>query len=310
MKILIAGGAGFIGASLVRRLLKEGHDIHCLDNFYTGRKENITELEDNKNFTLINHDITQPYKTSEKYDQIYNLACPASPPKYQKDPIYTTKVNFLGTLNLLELAKDQGARFFQASTSEIYGDPLEHPQKETYRGNVNTLGPRACYDEGKRVAESLVMDFNRFHKVDVRIVRIFNTYGPFMDPEDGRVISNFILQSLRGEQVTIFGDGEQTRTPLYVDDLVEGFIRFMNQDGFTGPVNLGGTEEYSIKEIAEKIIEKIEGKSDIVFKDLPTDDPLKRKPDISLAKDKLDWEPIISFDDGLLKTVDYFRKYA
>jgi UDP-glucuronate decarboxylase len=307
-RILVTGGAGFIGSHLCARLVGEGHHVICADNFFTGSKDNVKQLADSGNFELIEHDITEPIDV--EVDLIYNLACPASPPHYQHDPIKTTKTSVLGSINVLELAKNLGVRVFQASTSEVYGDPDVHPQPETYWGHVNPIGIRSCYDEGKRVAETLFFDYHREHKLDIRIVRIFNTYGPNMNPDDGRVVSNFIVQALRGEDITIYGDGTQTRSFQYVDDLVEGMVRMMdNEDGFTGPVNLGNPDEFTIKELAEKIVGMIPGtKSKVVHKDLPQDDPKQRQPDISLAKEKLDWEPGIKLEDGLKKTIPYFQQ--
>lgn len=305
MKILVTGGAGFIGSHLCKYLLDKGEEVICLDNFYTGRKENIVELEKNKNFKLIEHNIINPIEL--EVDQIYNLACPASPPHYQKDPLFTLDTCYLGVKNMLELAGKNRARILQASTSEIYGDPKEHPQKETYRGHVNPIGIRSCYDEGKRIGETLFFDYQRKHNTDIRVVRIFNTYGPNMDPEDGRVVSNFIIQALRGEDLTIYGDGNQTRSFCYVDDLIQGLYKMMNQDNFLGPVNLGNPHEFTIKELAEKILKLIGTKNKIIYQDLPADDPKQRKPDISLAKEKLDWEPKIELDEGLNKTIEYFE---
>ncbi len=279
-----------------------------MDNFFTGRIKNIKHLEDNPNFRVISHDITQPLRKviKEHIDQIYNLACPASPVHYQFDPIETIKANTLGVINVLEFSKLNGSRVLQASTSEIYGDPEQHPQKETYRGNVNTLGPRACYDEGKRVAETLFMDYHRKYNLDIRIVRIFNTYGPRMAENDGRVISNFIVQALKNKNITVFGDGSQTRSFCYVKDLVQGLYNMMNQD-YVGPVNLGNTNEATIIEIAKKIINYTKSSSKIIFNSLPEDDPKQRKPDISLAKEKLNWTPKISFEEGIKKTIEYFK---
>lgn len=304
MNILVTGGAGFIGSHLCKRLIKEGHDVKCLDNFYTGKKENIDDLMREKKFEFIKHDINTPLDI--EIDQIYNLACPASPIHYQKDPVETTKTNVIGVINMLELAKKNNARILQASTSEIYGDPLEHPQAETYFGNVNTLGTRACYDEGKRCAETLFMDYYRQHKLDVKIVRIFNTYGPNMYKDDGRVVSNFIVQALKGDDVTVFGDGNQTRSFQYIDDLIDGMIKMMEIENFIGPVNIGNPEEISILDLAKRIIEMTESSSQILFKDLPEDDPVQRKPDISLAIEKLNWKPKVLLEEGLNKTIDYF----
>ncbi len=312
MRILVTGGAGFIGSYLCSFLLDKGHSVICLDNFFTGRKRNIVPLIKNPRFKIIPYDITNTkisldQKIPEGVDQIYNLACPASPIHYQFDPIETIKANTIGVINVLEFAKLNGARILQASTSEIYGDPLEHPQKETYRGNVNTLGPRACYDEGKRVAESLFMDYHRKYKLPVRIVRIFNTYGPNMDRGDGRVISNFIIQALEGKSITIYGDGNQTRSFCYIEDLIEGLYRMMNQNISTGPINLGNPEEFTIKEFAQKILKTIKSKSKLIYEKLPEDDPLQRKPDITLARKILKWQPKINLDKGLAKTISYFK---
>ena len=305
MKTLVTGGAGFIGNHLCRRLINEGKEVKCLDNFFTGRKENIKDLQDNPNFKVLNHDITKELDPSYvgDADQIYNLACPASPIHYQFDPIETVKSNTLGVINVLEFAKITGAKTLQASTSEVYGDPEVHPQVESYRGNVNTLGPRACYDEGKRVAETLFMDYHRKFEIPISIIRIFNTYGPNMAEEDGRVVSNFILQALNDEPITIYGTGKQTRSFCYVDDLVEGMTRMMNQDKSLGPVNLGNPGEFTISQLAEKVIEMTDSKSEIEYHDLPQDDPQQRKPNISYAKSLLDWEPKIPLDEGLKKTI-------
>jgi UDP-glucuronate decarboxylase len=305
MKILVTGGAGFIGFHLCSELLKQGQEVVAVDNFLTGTKENVELLSANENFIFIEHDINQPLDL--QVDQIYNLACPASPIHYQKDPVQTTTTNVLGMINVLELAKKNGARVLQASTSEIYGDPLESPQKEEYNGNVNTLGPRACYDEGKRCAETLCMDYLRQHQTDVKIVRIFNTYGPNMYEDDGRVVSNFILQALKNEDITVYGDGSQTRSFQYVDDLIKGMILMMDKKDFRGPVNLGNPHEISINELAQTIIELTGSTSKIVYKDLPEDDPKRRFPDISLAKDALFWEPEVHLESGLSKTTDYFK---
>ena len=305
MRILVTGGAGFIGSHLCERLLSEGHDVLCLDNFFTGSKDNITLLMDNHRFELIRHDITNSILL--EVDQIYNLACPASPVHYQYNPVKTTKTNVMGAINMLGLAKRVRARILQASTSEVYGDPKVSPQKEEYWGNVNCIGIRSCYDEGKRVAETLMMDYHRQNKVDIRIVRIFNTYGPRMALMDGRVVSNFIVQALKNEDITVYGDGSQTRSFCYVSDLVDGLIRMMNKGNFTGPVNLGNTDEYTILDFAKKIKELTGAKAKIVFKPLPQDDPMQRRPDITLAKKKLNWEPKISLNEGLRKTVEYFK---
>lgn len=306
-RIMVTGGAGFIGSHLCKRLLEEGNEVLCVDNFFTGRRQNIHDLLDNKNFELMRHDVTVPLYV--EVDQIYNLACPASPIHYQFDPIQTTKTSVHGAINMLGLAKRLKARILQASTSEVYGDPDVHPQPESYWGKVNPIGIRSCYDEGKRCAETLFFDYYRQAQVDIRVVRIFNTYGPNMNPEDGRVVSNFIVQALRGKDITIYGDGSQTRSFQYVDDLVEAMIRMMNnEEGFVGPVNTGNPNEFTIKELAEKVLEMIPGtKSKIVYHDLPQDDPRQRQPDISLAKEKLGWEPKIQLEDGLTDTIKYFR---
>lgn len=306
MRILVTGGAGFIGTHLCHRLIEAGNEVICLDNFFTGQKSNIADLLIYPNFELIRHDITQPIFL--EVDQIYNLACPASPVHYQYNPVKTIKTNILGTLNMLGLAKRVKARILQASTSEVYGDPLQHPQKEEYWGNVNPIGIRSCYDEGKRTAETLMMDYYRQNKVDVRIIRIFNTYGPFMHENDGRVVSNFIVQALRNQDITVYGDGSQTRSFCYVDDLVSGMIKMMQQSGFIGPVNLGNPEEYTVLELAQKIIKMVQSQSKVVFKPLPENDPTRRRPDITLAKEKLAWQPTIPVDEGLGRTIEYFSK--
>lgn len=310
MKILVTGGAGFVGSHLCKRLLDDGHEVLCVDNFFTGTKENIKSLMDNKNFEIIRHDITFPLYV--EVDQIYNLACPASPPHYQHDPVQTTKTSVHGAINMLGLAKRVGARILQASTSEVYGDPEVHPQPETYWGRVNPIGIRSCYDEGKRCAETLFFDYHRQHKLDIKVIRIFNTYGPNMDPNDGRVVSNFIMQALQNKDITIYGDGSQTRSFQYIDDLIEGMTKMMRSSKkFTGPVNLGNPGEFTIKELAEKVLELIpESKSKIIYKPLPSDDPKQRKPDITLAKKELDWKPTIKLEKGLLKTIEYFRAIA
>jgi len=307
-RILVTGGAGFIGSHLCERLLSEDNEVLCLDNFYTGAKRNIEKLLNNKKFELIRHDITLPILL--EVDQIYNLACPASPVHYQYNPVKTIKTNVIGALNMLGLAKRVKAKILQASTSEVYGDPEEHPQKESYWGRVNPVGIRSCYDEGKRCAETLCMDFHRQNKVDVRIVRIFNTYGPNMNQNDGRVVSNFIVQALKNQPLAVYGNGNQTRSFQYIDDLIEGMIRMMeNESGFIGPVNLGNPDEFSIKELAEKILKLIpESESKIIYKPLPQDDPKQRQPDITLAKQMLDWEPKIKLEEGLKKTMQYFRE--
>ena len=307
-RILVTGGAGFIGSHLCHKLLNEGNEIVCVDNFFTGSRDNIKNLLNNPYFEFIRHDICFPLYV--EVDEIYNLACPASPIHYQFDPVQTTKVNVLGSINMLGLAKRLKIKILQASTSEIYGNPLEHPQTEDYWGNVNTIGPRACYDEGKRCAETLFFDYHRQHKLDIKVVRIFNTYGPRMHPNDGRVVSNFIVQALNGQDITVYGDGSQTRSFCYVDDLVEGIFRMMNvNSSFTGPVNLGNPVEFTVLELAKLIIELTDSRSKIIFKDLPQDDPEKRKPDISLAKDKLDWQPSIELEEGLLRTIHYFKSF-
>ena len=304
MRILITGGGGFIGSHLCERLLSEGHDVICLDNFFTGNKENIRHLLDNNSFELIRHDIIEPILL--EVDQIYNMACPASPVHYQYNPVKTTKTSVMGTINMLGLAKRVKARILQASTSEVYGDPEIHPQTESYWGNVNPIGIRSCYDEGKRVAETLMMDYYRQNSVDIRIARIFNTYGPRMAEHDGRVVSNFTVQALRGEDITVYGDGSQTRSFCFVSDLVEGLIRFMNTDNFIGPVNLGNPCETSILEFAERIIALTGSTSKVIFNPLPADDPRQRQPDISLAKERLGWQPSVDLETGLRATINYF----
>ena len=305
-RVLVTGGAGFLGSFLCERLLKENCDVVCVDNFYTGTKRNIVHLLDNPYFELVRHDITFPLYL--EVDEIYNLACPASPIHYQNDPVQTTKVNVHGSINMLGLAKRTKAKILQASTSEVYGNPSVHPQTEEYWGNVNCIGIRSCYDEGKRCAETLFFDYYRQHKLNIRVVRIFNTYGPRMHPNDGRVVSNFILQALKNQDITVYGDGKQTRSFCYVDDMIEGLIRMMQTpDNFTGPVNLGNPQEYSILELAEKIIAHTQSKSKIVFKPLPQDDPLQRKPNIELAKDKLNWQPRTGLEDGLKQTIKFFK---
>jgi UDP-glucuronate decarboxylase len=304
---MVTGGSGFLGSFLCERLLKEGHEVICVDNFFTGRKANIRHLLDNPDFELIRHDITFPLYV--EVDEIYNLACPASPIHYQRDPVQTTKTSVHGAINVLGLAKRINAKIFQASTSEVYGDPLVHPQTEDYWGHVNCTGIRSCYDEGKRCAETLFMDYHRQHKLRIKIARIFNTYGPRMHPDDGRVVSNFIIQALKGEDLTLFGDGEQTRSFCYVDDLIEGWIRLMGSpDDFTGPVNLGNPGEFTIRELAEIIRDMTGSRSKIVYKPLPQDDPKQRKPDITLARSVLGWEPEISLKEGLSKTISYFEE--
>lgn len=307
-RILVTGGAGFIGSNLCRRLLNEGHEVLCVDNFFTGRRTNVFDLLDNKNFELLRHDVTEPLQIEA--DEIYNLACPASPPHYQFDPIQTVKTSIFGSLHMLELARRTKARILQASTSEVYGDPLEHPQKESYWGNVNPIGIRSCYDESKRCAETLFFDYHRQHGVDIRVVRIFNTYGPGMNPYDGRVVSNFIVQALKNQDITIYGDGSQTRSFQYVDDLVEAMMRMMDNDhGFLGPVNTGNPGEFTVKELAEKVLALIpQSTSKLIYRPLPSDDPRQRQPDISVAKKELDWEPVVKLEDGLVKTIAYFRE--
>ena len=306
MRILVTGGAGFIGSHLCERLLDNGEEVICVDNFFTGRRHNLDKLRDHRDFELLRHDVTEPLLV--EVDAIYNLACPASPVHYQHNPVKTIKTNVLGTLNMLGLAKRVGARILQASTSEVYGDPEQHPQRENYWGHVNPIGIRSCYDEGKRVAETLMFDYHRQNKVDIRVVRIFNTYGPRMLANDGRVVSNFIVQALRGEDITLFGDGEQTRSFCYVSDLVDGLVRMMSQDDCVGPVNLGNPNEMSIRALAEKILGMTRSKSKLVYRELPSDDPTRRKPDISRAKDKLDWQPRVDLDAGLQQCIDYFKK--
>lgn len=308
-RILVTGGAGFIGNHLCRRLLSEGNYVICLDNFFTGLKQHIEDMLDTPNFELVEHDIVNPIDI--ECEQIYNLACPASPPHYQHDPVKTMKTSVLGILNMLELAKKQGATILHASTSEVYGNPLVHPQQESYWGNVNPIGIRSCYDEGKRAAETLLMDYHRQYGVDIRIIRIFNTYGPNMDPNDGRVVSNCIMQAIKGEDITIYGDGSQTRSFCYVDDLVDGAIRMMNNDkGFIGPVNLGNPSERTVLNLAQMILEMTGSKSKLSFMPLPSDDPIKRKPDITKAQQMLGWKPVVDIKDGLAKTIDYFKSIS
>ena len=312
-RILVTGGAGFLGSHLCERLLKEGHEVLCVDNFYTGRRSNIAHLISNPYFEVLRHDICFPLYV--EVDEIYNLACPASPVHYQFDPVQTTKTSVHGSINMLGLAKRVKAKILQASTSEVYGDPAVHPQPEGYWGNVNPVGLRSCYDEGKRCAETLFFDYHRQHELKIKVARIFNTYGPRMYPNDGRVVSNFIMQALKGEDITVFGDGNQTRSFCYVDDLIDGLIKLMNSpDDFTGPVNLGNPVEFSILELAEKVIELVNSthktqhlKSKIVYKPLPQDDPVRRKPDISLAMDRLNWNPETGLEEGLKETIEYFR---
>lgn len=305
-KILVTGGAGFIGSHLCERLLKDGNNVICMDNYFTGRKQNVVHLLDNPYFEMVRHDVTFPYYV--EVDEIYNLACPASPIHYQFDPVSTTKTSVIGAINMLGLAKRTKARILQASTSEVYGDPVVHPQEESYWGNVNPIGLRSCYDEGKRCAETLFMDYHRQNKVDIKIIRIFNTYGPRMRPDDGRVVSNFIMQALKGEDITIYGDGMQTRSFQYVDDLIEGMVRMMASENFTGPVNLGNPGEFTMIELAEIILKMTNSKSKIIFTPLPSDDPKQRKPNITLAKEKLNgWEPKVRLEEGLIETIKYFK---
>jgi len=305
-RILVTGGAGFLGSHLCDRLLKDGHEVLCVDNFFTGRRDNVKHLLDNKNFELLRHDITFPLYV--EVDEVYNLACPASPVHYQFDPVQTTKTSVMGAINVLGLAKRLKIKVLQASTSEVYGDPEVHPQPETYRGAVNPIGIRACYDEGKRCAETLFFDYHRQHGVNIKVVRIFNTYGPRMHPNDGRVVSNFIVQALKNEDISIYGQGNQTRSFCFCSDLIEGFVRMMSsRDGFTGPVNLGNPGEFTILQLAEKVISMIGSRSRLVFRPLPQDDPMQRKPDIALAKKELGWEPSIQLEDGLKHTIEYFE---
>ncbi len=306
MRTLVTGGAGFLGSHLCDRLLADGHEVICLDNFFTGSKRNIEHLLARPDFELMRHDVIDPFKA--EVDRIYNLACPASPPHYQYNAIKTVKTSVMGAIHCLGLAKRTRARVFQASTSEVYGDPAVHPQPESYWGNVNPIGIRSCYDEGKRLAETLFMDYHRQNGVDIRIVRIFNTYGPRMHPDDGRVVSNFIVQALRGEDLTIYGDGTQTRSFCYVDDLIEGFVRLMEHPAITGPVNIGNPGEFTMLELAELVLKKTGGKSKITHLPLPGDDPKQRQPDISLAGEALGWKPTVALDDGLDRTIDYFRR--
>lgn len=306
MRILVTGGAGFLGSHLIDRLLEQGHEVICLDNFFTGRKRNVEHHLGNPRFELMRHDVIDPFKA--EVDRIYNLACPASPPHYQHNAIKTIKTSVMGAINCLGLAKRTGARVFQASTSEIYGDPEVHPQREDYWGNVNPVGVRSCYDEGKRCAETLFFDYHRQNGVDIRVVRIFNTYGPRMLADDGRVVSNFVVQALRGEDLTIYGDGTQTRSFCYVSDLVEGFLLLMEKEGITGPVNLGNPGEFTMLQLAELVLSKVGGKSKLTFKPLPSDDPKQRRPDISLARRELGWEPKVPLSEGLDRTIEYFRK--
>ena len=304
-RILVTGGAGFLGSHLCERLLNEGHEVICLDNFFTGNKRNVLKLLGNPNFEIMRHDVIQPVYA--EVDWIFNMACPASPIHYQRDPVRTIKTSVMGALNTLGLAKRNGARILQASTSEVYGDPKVHPQSEDYRGAVNPIGIRACYDEGKRTAETLFFDYHRQHKIDIRVVRIFNTYGPRMSENDGRVVSNFIIQALKGEDITVYGDGSQTRSFCYVDDLIDGIIRMMHAENFTGPVNIGNPRESTILELAEIILQLTGSKSKIIYKPVPSDDPIQRCPNISLANEKLGWSPKVKLEDGLKATIDYFR---
>jgi UDP-glucuronate decarboxylase len=306
MRVLVTGGAGFLGSHLCERLVSEGHDVICLDNYFTGRKKNIDHLLDCHNFELMRHDITMPVFL--EVDQIYNLACPASPIHYQYNAVKTIKTSVLGAINVLGLAKRVKARVLQASTSEVYGDPTVHPQREDYWGHVNPIGIRSCYDEGKRVAETLFFDYYRQNKVDIRVMRIFNTYGPRMHPNDGRVVSNFIVQALRGEKLTLYGKGQQTRSFCYVDDLIEGMMRLMNQTKIIGPVNVGNPGEFTIKELAEQVIKLTGNKSGIVYRPLPSDDPKQRCPDVRLAREKLGWKPTVKLVEGLKKTIEYFKR--
>ncbi|GAN78364.1 UDP-glucuronic acid decarboxylase family protein [Acidisphaera rubrifaciens] len=306
-RILITGGAGFLGSHLAERLVGAGHDVLCVDNYFTGRKDNVAHLMGNPRFEALRHDVTFPLYV--EVDEIYNLACPASPVHYQYDPVQTTKTSVIGAINMLGLAKRVGAKIMQASTSEVYGDPTVHPQTEEYRGNVNPLGPRACYDEGKRAAETLFFDYLRQHKVKIKVVRIFNTYGPRMHPNDGRVVSNFIVQALRGEEITLYGDGSQTRAFCYVDDLIEGFIRMMGTEpDVVGPINLGNPHEIPVRELAERVIELTGSASRIVHRPLPQDDPLQRCPDITRARQVLGWQPTVKLEDGLRRTIEYFDR--
>lgn len=306
MRCLVTGGAGFLGSHLCERLLNDGHEVICLDNYFTGRMVNVAHLRDNRSFELIRHDVTEPILL--EVDRIFNLACPASPIHYQFNPVKTIKTSVMGAINMLGMAKRVKARILQASTSEVYGDPAVHPQTEDYWGNVNPIGIRSCYDEGKRVAETLFMDYHRQNNVDIRIVRIFNTYGPRMLPNDGRVVSNFIVQALKGEDLTIYGDGSQTRSFCYVDDLIEGFVRMMNQDKIIGPVNIGNPGEFTMLELAKEVLDLTGSKSKIVYKPLPGDDPKMRRPNIDLAKSALGWEPTIPLRQGLEKTIVYFEE--
>ena len=307
---LVTGGAGFIGSNLCRRLIEDGWRVTCVDNLVSGRVENIADLAELPSFSFYKADVADAdvFDSFEEAERIYNLACPASPPFYQADPVATMKTSVLGSINVLEFARRTGARVLQTSTSEIYGDPLEHPQREDYRGNVNPIGLRACYDEGKRAAETLFFDYHRQHGVEVRVVRIFNTYGPGMRPDDGRVMTNFISQALAGEDITVYGDGSQTRSFCYVDDMVDALVAMMECEGFTGPVNLGNPEELTMLELVDKVVAHTASSSHVAFYDLPSDDPTRRKPDISLAKEKLGWQPHVTVDEGIAQTVEYFRR--
>ena len=305
-RVLVTGGAGFLGSHLCERLMAQGHDVLCVDNYFTGRKDNIAHLLGEPRFEAMRHDVTHPLFVEA--DEIYNLACPASPIHYQFDPVQTTKTSVIGAINMLGLAKRVKAKVFQASTSEVYGDPIVHPQQESYRGNVNPIGPRACYDEGKRCAETLFFDYYRQHNLRIRVVRIFNTYGPRMHPNDGRVVSNFIVQALKNEPITVYGDGSQIRAFCYVDDLIDGFIRLMaTDDDVTGPINLGNPHEIPVSELAQRVLRLTGSRSQIVHRELPQDDPLQRCPDITLARDMLDWEPRVPLDEGLSRTIAYFQ---
>ncbi len=308
-RILVTGGAGFLGSHLCERLIKEGHDVVCVDNFFTGRRRNVAHLLDNPQFEILRHDIT--FSLFVEVDEIYNLACPASPIHYQHDPVQTTKTSVIGAINMLGLAKRVGAKIFQASTSEVYGDPDVHPQTEAYWGRVNPIGPRSCYDEGKRCAETLFFDYYRQNDVKIKVARIFNTYGPNMHPNDGRVVSNFIMQALRGEPITIYGDGQQTRSFCYVSDLIDGFLKLMDSaDDISGPINLGNPGEFTMLELAETVIKLTGSKSELVYEELPEDDPKQRQPDITQAKEKLGWEPTVSLEEGLKPTIKYFKQYV
>ena len=307
--VLVTGGAGFLGSHLCERLLNEGRDVICLDNFYTGNKDNVAHLLDNLRFELIRHDVTCPLYI--EVGEIYNLACPASPIHYQHDPVQTTKTSVHGAINMLGLAKRTGAKILQASTSEVYGDPEQHPQTESYWGHVNPIGVRSCYDEGKRCAETLFFDYRRQHNLDIKVVRIFNTYGPRMHPNDGRVVSNFIMQALRNEPITIYGDGLQTRSFCYVDDLIDSFVRMMSTDSsVTGPINVGNPGEFTMRELAEKVLQLTGSKSELVYETLPHDDPRQRRPDITLAKEQLGWNPTITLEQGLIPTIEYFKRFV